>query len=229
MTGRPTLRPTVQVLAHTVSNGMPQAAPRPTRAVLDVGDTPDVVFGVRDIMWWGTLGFVVIEGFTLAVCAVSYVYLGQNFPSWPPTGTRPPSVLVPTLHVVLMLASLPLMRWTSKAAHRFDVPKVRTGLTIATLLAAAFIALRTIELLDSLNVKWDTNAYGSAQWLVVGSHATLIAIEFVEVAGMALLFWSSRVQLKHLADAADIVFYWYFMVFGWLPLYVLCFLAPHWV
>ena len=226
MTG-PRLRPTVQLPTHSTPAGMPLAAPRPTRAVLDVADTPDVVFGVRDIMWWGTLGFVVIEGFTLAVCAVSYVYLGQNFPSWPPPGTRPPSLLVPTLQVVLMLASLPMMRWTEKAAHRLDAAGVRQGLTMAVLFGAGFIALRTIELLDSLNVKWDTNAYGSAQWLVVGSHATLIAVEFVEVVGMALLFWSSRAQRKHFSDAADIVFYWYFMVLAWLPLYVLCFLAPH--
>ena len=226
---RPTLRPTVQVATHPAPAGMPQAAPRPTRPVLDVADTPDVVFGHRDIMWWGTLGFIVIEGFTLAVCAVSYVYLGQNFQSWPPTGTRAPSRLVPTLQVGLMLSSIPMLRWTDRAAHRFDVAKVRTGLTLAAIIGAAIVALRTIELLDSLNVKWDTNAYGSAQWLVVGSHATLIIIEFVEVLGMALLFWSSRVQRRHLADASDIVFYWYFMVFAWLPLYVLCFLAPHWV
>lgn len=221
----PTMRPTVQVAVP----GSGRATPRPTRPVLDVSELPDVVFGTRDIMWWGTVGFAVIEGFTLAICAVSYVYLGQNFQSWPPIGTRPPSLLVPTIQVAVMLLSIPGMYLTDRAARRQDLAKVRIGLTVGALFAAAFVALRAVELLSSLNVKWDANAYGSAQWLVVGSHATLILVEFMEVTGTALLFWSSRAQRKHFGDASDLVLYWYFMVLGWLPLYVLCFLAPHWV
>jgi len=221
----PAMRPTVQVAVP----GSGRAAARPARPVLDVADLPDVVFGVRDIMWWGTLGFAVIEGFTLAICAVSYVYLGQNFHSWPPTGTRAPDVLVPSIQVAVMLLSLPFVRWMQKSARRFDARRVRIGLTVATLFSAVVSALRAVELLGSLNVKWDTNAYGSAQWLVVGSHATLLAVQFIEVAGMALIFWLGKAQRKHFSDASDVAFYWYFIVLAWLPLYVLCFLAPHWV
>jgi heme/copper-type cytochrome/quinol oxidase subunit 3 len=219
------MRPTVQVAVP----GSGRAAVRPTRPVLDLAELPDVVFRSRDIMWWGTLGFAVIEGFTLAICAVSYVYLGQNFQSWPPQGTRNPDVLVPTIQVAVMLLSLPFVRWMEVGAHRFDAARVRIGLTVATLFSAAVCALRAVELLASLNVKWDTNAYGSAQWLVVGSHATLLAVQFIEVAGMALVFWLGKAQRKHFSDASDVAFYWYFIVLVWMPLYVLCFLAPRWV
>ena len=37
--------------------------------VVELSELPDVVFGPRDLMWWGTLGFMVIEGFTLVLCA----------------------------------------------------------------------------------------------------------------------------------------------------------------
>ena len=43
---------------------------RQTRAVDDVAHLPDSAFGHRDLMWWGTVGFMVIEGFTLALGAV---------------------------------------------------------------------------------------------------------------------------------------------------------------
>jgi cytochrome c oxidase subunit I+III len=201
---------------------------RPTRAVLDVSDVPDVVFGERDIMWWGTLGFVVIEGFTLALCAVVYVYLSQNFDAWPPPGTPLPSLGAPTAQVGLMLLSLPLMAWMQRGARRFELGRVRVGLTVAALFGLAFVALRAVELVSSLNVKWDTNAYGSAQWLVLGAHATLLLIELVEVGGMAAMFWLAPVEDKHFSDAADAAFYWYFMVLAWLPLYVLCFWVPRW-
>jgi heme/copper-type cytochrome/quinol oxidase subunit 3 len=202
---------------------------RRLRSTIDLRELPDVVFGPRDMMWWGTLGFVLIEGFTLVLCAAVYVYLQQNFSSWPPEHTPLPSLGAPTLQVVLMLVSIPVLMWTSKQALRFDLGKVRIGLIVATLFNMAFVALRAVELLVSLNVKWDTNAYGSAQWLILGAHATLLAVELVEVGGMALIFWIAPIEEKHFSDVTDMAFYWLFMVLSWIPLYVLCFLVPRWI
>lgn len=205
------------------------AAQTKLRSVMDLRALPDVVFGPRDIMWWGTLGFVLIEGFTLLLCAAAYIYVTQNFSTWPPQNTPLPSLVVPSVQVVVMLVSMLPARWTGQAAHRYDLGKVRIGLTIATAFAIAIVGLRAWELLVSLNVKWDTNAYGSVQWLVLGAHATLLAVELVEIAGMMLIFWLAPVEEKHMSDVADMVFYWYFMVLSWLPLYVLCFWLPRWL
>jgi len=199
------------------------------RGVMDLRALPDVVFGPRDIMWWGTLGFVLIEGFTLVLCAAAYVYVTQNFSTWPPEHTPLPSLVAPSIQVLVMLASLIPARWTARAAKRYDLGAVRIGLTVATAFAIAIVGLRAWELLVSLNVKWDTNAYGSVQWLVLGAHATLLAVELVEIAGMMLIFWFAPVEEKHMSDVADMVFYWYFMILSWLPLYVLCFWLPRWL
>jgi heme/copper-type cytochrome/quinol oxidase subunit 3 len=207
----------------------PTHAPRATRTVLDVSELPDTAFGSRDIVWWGTLGFVVIEGFTLALCAVVYLYLMQNADAWPPTGTLEPSLGVPTVQAVAMLLSLPLAVWMGRVARRCDLAKTRIALTAGTLVCAVLLTLRLVELIGSLNVQWDTNAYGSAQWLVVVSHGTLLLFQFVEIAGIAIAFWFASLEQKHFSDAADAAFYWIFMVLAWPPLYVLCFLVPRWV
>ena len=199
------------------------------RAVMDLRGLPDVVFGPRDLMWWGTFGFVVIEGFTLALCAAAYIYVTQNFSTWPPENTPLPSVVAPTMQVLVMLVSLIPATWTARAAKRYDLGAVRIGLTIATAFAITIVGLRAWELLVSLNVKWESNAYGSVQWLVLGAHATLLAVELVEIGGMMLIFWFASVEEKHMSDVADMVFYWYFMVLSWLPLYVLCFWLPRWL
>ena len=62
----------------------------PVRA-LDVSTLPTTVFGHRSHMWWGTLGFMLIEGTTLLVCVASYFYLRLNFTTWPKlvTGKTP--------------------------------------------------------------------------------------------------------------------------------------------
>jgi cytochrome c oxidase subunit I+III len=202
---------------------------RRPRAVFDVSELPDVCFGPRDIMWWGTVGFMLIEGFTLVLCAVVFVYLQQNFAAWPPPGTPRPSLGGPIAQVVVMLASLPVARWTDRSAHAFDLGRVRIGMTLASLIGAICVGIRTVELLVSLNVRWDTNAYGSAQWLVVGSHSTLLIIEWAEVVGITLMFWLAPIERKHFSDVSDAVAYWYFMVGTWIPLAVLCYLVPRWI
>lgn len=199
------------------------------RIAMDVSHLPTHAFGARDIMAWGTTGFVVIEGFTLVLCAVVYVYLRKNFSEWPPAGTMRPDVVVPTIFAVLMVLSLGIMKWLDEVAHRYDLAKVRLGLTLAACICAVFVGLRVWELTQSLNVWWDANAYGSAQWLVVGAHGSLLAIQLVEVAGMAAIFWLGPVERKHFSDASDIAYYWMFIVASWIPLYVMCFLLPHWI
>ena len=201
----------------------------PRRVVLDVSLLPRTVFGARDMLWWGTLAFVIVEGFTLVICATAYLYLRKNFATWPPEAIPRPSVIAPSIHAVLMLASLPVLAWTARRAEEFDLGKVRLGLTIAVAFSLAFCALRAWELTQSLNVRWDVNAYGSAQWLVLGSHATLLAVQLVEVLGMAGIFWLGPVEKKHFSDATDIAFYWNFIVVSGVLVYVLCFWLPYWI
>lgn len=198
------------------------------RVAADVSALPTNAFGVRDIMAWGTMGFVVVEGFTLVVCAFAYLYLTKNFSEWPPAGTLRPSIVVPTIHAAFMLLTLVLMRWIDRVAHQRDLSRVRLGLTLASGASAVMVGLRVWELTQSLNVRWDANAYGSVQWLIVGSHGTLLAVQLIEIVGMAGIFWLGPVERKHFSDAADIAFYWIFIVVSWIPLYMLCYLVPHW-
>jgi cytochrome c oxidase subunit III len=198
----------------------------PLRPTIDVSSLPDVSFGQQNLVWWGTLGFVVIEGFTLAMCAVVWIYLAQSMGQWPPYGTPRPTLMASTILVVAMLLSLLLMRWIRKAARRYDYARTRLGVTIATLVCTIFVSLRMVELTRSLHVWWDTNAYGSAQWLILGAHGTLLLMQLVEMGGIALAFWFGNIEKKHFSDADDAVFYWYFMVAAWIPLYGLCFLVP---
>jgi heme/copper-type cytochrome/quinol oxidase subunit 3 len=193
--------------------------------LLDVAELPDLAFGVRDIMWWGTAGFVVIEGTTLALCVVVYLYLWKNFHTWPPAGTERPGLVAATVQLALMLGSLPFLRRLDGAAKALDLQRVRRLLVVASLLIVAMTVVRGFELAE-LHVRWNQNAYGSAQWLVVGTHATLLLVEMVEVLGITAIFWFAPVEWKHFSDVADVAFYWMFLVLAWVPIYVLNYLGP---
>ena len=195
------------------------------RGVVDVSRLPTATFGPRDMMWWGTAGFIAIEGTTLFACAVSYCYLRLSSETWPPQHTLRPALLWPTVQVVAMALSNVVMWRLQRSARRADLSGVRWAMVIASILGCLFLALRWQEFL-SLNVRWDTNAYGSIAWVTLGFHATLLLLQAVESIVFTIFLFGSHIEQKHFSDAYDTAFYWYFMTGSWIVLYVIVFLSP---
>ena len=194
-------------------------------STIDVSHLPSTTFGSRELVWWGTLGFLLIEGTTLFICVVSYLYLLRNEATWPPEHTLRPDVFWPTVHVALLLVSNVVAVLADRAARRFALGRLRLMLAILIGVAAISVALRWVDLL-SLNVRWDTNAYGSVVWLTAGLHGTLIAAELGELAVMLALLSGPRREDKHYSDASDVAFYWYWLTALWVPLYFMLYLSP---
>lgn len=199
---------------------------KPTRAVANVAELPTTTFGHRSLMWWGTLGFIVIEGSTLFICVMSYFYLRRNFSTWPPEHVFRPALLVPTVQAVLMLASNIPMIGVDRGARRLDLAAVRRGMVICSFLAIVMTILRWFEF-KSLNVGWDSNAYGSAAWATLTAHGTLLVFELVETVTFTVLLFVGPVEERDLAGASDNALYWYFMTGVWIPLYAIVFLSPY--
>jgi cytochrome c oxidase subunit I+III len=194
-------------------------------AILDASRLPTTTFGHRNHMWWGTLGFMLIEGTTLFVCIASYFYLRLNFAAWPPEHTLRPSLLWPTIHVGALLASLVPAALLDRAAHRLDLSSVRRWLVVLSLFGLAFLFLRWQDFL-ALNVRWDTNAYGSVAWATAGFHATILVLQVVETWVFTLFMFVGDIAEKHFSDASDSTFYWYFFAGSWVPLYAMLYLSP---
>ena len=199
---------------------------KPLRPAGDVARLPTVTFGQRSLMWWGTVGFMVVEGWTLALCVAAYLYVRQNFETWPPLRTPDPDLLLPTVNLVLMLLSLWPAYMAQKAPKRLDEGGVKLWLTIGGFGSLPILVIRWFELW-ALNVRWDTNAYGSAAWVIVGVHSTLLLLDIGDTIGFALFYWiRDKMPVKSMSDVSDNSFYWYFMVATWIPLYVLLYLGP---
>jgi len=203
--------------------------PAPQQSLGDVAELPTVTFGHRSLMWWGTLGFMVIEGWTLALITAMYFYLRQNFHSWPPLiNGQPltPSLTIPTINLIVMLVSMAPAYLAARAAKRLDEGGVKLWLLISSLISLVIPVLRWYELW-ALNVRWDTNAYGTAAWTIVGTHASLLVLDVADTLGLTLLYWVRRMPIKAMSDVADNSFYWYFMVLVWVPLYLIVYVGPH--
>ena len=200
---------------------------RRERVVADVSRLPTVVYGMRNLVAWGTTGFMIIEGFSLALCAVTYVYLRKNTAVWPPHGTQLPQLLMPTINMAVMVLSLPLALWTKHRAERMETRPTRIGLVLSGIVGLVVFGLRLTEF-ASLHTQWNSSAYGSIAWTIIGFHATLILIDVYDTWGLAAIMFL-RPESKWYPEVADNSLYWVFTVVVWIPLYFLVYFGPRWL
>lgn len=191
----------------------------------DVARLPNNVFGPRDIMWWGTVSFMVIEGFTLALCVVAYIYLIRKESSWPPEGTPLPDTLPFVLQTIVLLLGVVAAYMADRAAMRLDQRKLKWVLLVSSVLGIVSLAIRGLEF-GALHVRWDENAYGSAIWVIVGFHTTLLLPDVIDGIALTVLAWQGPLRAKYIVAASDNASYWYFLTGTWIVTTAILLLTP---
>jgi heme/copper-type cytochrome/quinol oxidase subunit 3 len=194
------------------------------RAALDVSPLPTFAFGHRSILWWATMGLIAIEGTVFALLIASYLFLRWRVPDWPPA-VAPPGLLWGTLSTVLLLASMIPNELAKRAAERLDVGGIRRWIAVCLLFGFGFVVLRGLEF-TTLNVWWDTNAYGSVVWTLLGMHTAHILTDLGDTAVLAVMIYRGHTNGQRLVDISENALYWYFVVLGWLPIYAVLYFAP---
>jgi cytochrome c oxidase subunit 3 len=195
------------------------------RVVASVESLPTEVFGPGNVTWWAALGGEVIEGFVLALGVFTLLYLRHAASDWPPLHTPLPSLRAPLLNLALMAVSLTAAWGAARAAREERRFPTAVGLVCHALLGTAILVVRYYEC-RALNVRWDTNAYGSITWALLFSHGYMALFDVFDTAGLAFLFLRVEPEHQHYADVTENSFFWYFVVATWVPLFVLIFLAP---
>jgi heme/copper-type cytochrome/quinol oxidase subunit 3 len=185
---------------------------------LDASALPSWRFSHHSLMWWGTLGIMAIEGTVFALTVMAYFYLRSHSATWPMTAP-PPDLFWGTLNTAIMFASLVPNHFAKKAGERHDVRGVRLWLGIGLVFALAFLVVRCFEF-AGLNVRWDSNAYGSVVWLLMGFHTAHLATDFYDSVVLEVLFFTGPLDGKRFVDVSENSFYWYFVVWAWLPIYL---------
>jgi cytochrome c oxidase subunit III len=188
------------------------------RSVLDLSMLPLHGLGAASVTWWGTLGFMLIEGTGFALVIAVYLYLMSLAPSWP-LNARPPDLLPGTLITIVLLISLVPNILLSRWAEQQDLRKVRIGMIVMSVLGIVPLIIRVFEF-PALHIQWDANAYGSIVWTLLGLHTTHILTDLVDTLVLAaLMFTRHGGNPRRFGDVQDNAMYWNFVVGTWLPLY----------
>lgn len=183
---------------------------------INVARLPTYVYGSRSMMWWGTMGLMLIEGTVFAITVVVYFYLRSHSSTWPVNPA--PDLFWGGLNTAIMLGSL-LPNWLAKrAAEREDRRGAQRWLIACLVFALAFLVVRVFEF-GALNTRWDSNAYGSVVWMLLALHTTHLVTDTIDTAVLAALMFTGPLEGKRFVDVSENAMYWYFVVGSWLPIY----------
>jgi cytochrome c oxidase subunit III len=195
--------------------------------VVDVSDLPDHAFGHHGLIWWGSTGFMVIEGSMFAIVLVAYFYLRLRVPAWPPS-LPDPSLGPGVIGTAILLASCIPNHFTKIAAEKYDLRRVQIGMSICILFAALAVVARAYEF-GALNASWDTNAYASITWVLLALHTSHLVTDLLDTAVLAAIVFTKEVDGPRFVDVSENAMYWYFVVGSWIPVYLTIYFAPRWL
>ena len=194
------------------------------REVLDVSRLPAYAFGSRSEVSFGTAGFIAIEGMMFALLIASYLHLRARNTVWP-MGVAPPDLFWGTVSLIVLFLSAVPNQLAKKAAERLDLPKVRLWMSTCLVFGAVLLLIRLMEF-RSLNVAWDTNAYGSLVWALLGFHAFHLVTDVGDTAVLAAVMVVGPLEESRFVDVSENAYYWYFVIAAWVPIYVVLYLVP---
>lgn len=205
---------------------MTRPTTRGVRFTEDLSDLPTHKFGPSSITWWGIMGFMIIEGTAFALAFAVYFFLMGHEQGWPPEGRAAPDLLAGTLFTILMVVSEIPNTMTKKAALAHDVGNVRRLLPLMVAIGAVLLVIRGFEF-NSLNIRWDDNAYGSIIWALLLLHTTHILTDWFDTAVLAVLVQTVvGYEGRRLEDVDENAMYWRYVWLLWLPIYLMIYWIP---
>jgi cytochrome c oxidase subunit I+III len=195
---------------------------------LDVRDLPDQgAFGPSGLIWWGTTGYMVIEGSMFVMVLIVYFYLRLRVEAWPPS-LPDPSLFYGTLNLAVLIVSLVPNHLAKVAAERFDGEGARLWLLVSALVGVLLVAIRGLEF-TALNCRWDDSAYGSIVWALLILHTTHLLTDVGDTSVLTALAFSRPLTKRRFVDVSENGLYWYFIAAWWIPVYLVVYFAPRWL
>jgi cytochrome c oxidase subunit 3 len=199
------------------------------RALVDVSGLPKEEFSHGATIWWGNLLMCVIEGMAFALSIAAYFYIRRKFDTWPPEPTRLPTLRVATVNLINLIVSVLPFWYAARLARAFAPPlRIAKWLLLGVAMGLAAVAMRFYEF-GAIHSRYDSNAYGSVVWLLLGMHMAHLIAGSLEPLTIAAVLIKGPVEEKHFVDVTVAAFYWYFVVISWIVIFGVVFIGPRYL
>lgn len=195
--------------------------------VIDVSGTPTVAFGASSAAWWAQWGMIAVEGTVFGLAIACYFYYRTRINEWPP-GLLPPALALGTVNLgILLLSEIP--NWLVRTrSERGDLSMMRIGLGIIVALGIVSIVIRYLEF-PALNCSWESNAYGSIVWTLLGLHTFHLIAETGESIVLLVALFTGPLEGRRYNDVNVNTIYWDFVVVSWIVIYLVIYWCARWL
>lgn len=188
-------------------------------ADFDASQLPDYSSSIRTTIWWGIVGLIVVEMTVFVTLIASFFYLQSNHAVWPPSGTAPPGLLLPTIATLILIASTIPIYFADKAIKQDNARPLKTLPILSVILAIGFLIIKAYEY-SHIGFRWDTHSYGSLVWTMMGFHTAHVLAVVLKT--FVIIYLARRNYFNYERRIAITVngLYWYFVAIIWIPLYL---------
>jgi cytochrome c oxidase subunit III len=201
---------------------------RSLQFVGDLSHLPAHGHSHRSLTWWGMMGLILVEGTALALAVAAYLYLSGHETAWPPQRLLPSPGWGTVFTVILLLSFVPNML-LNRRAEQEQLGPVRLWLVVMTIVGFLLAGIRYFEF-AAMHVAWSDSAYGSIVITLLGLHTVHLLTDLYDTVVLAVLMFTRHANSgRRFVDVAENAIYWNFVIYVWLPIYVLLYFAPRWL
>ena len=201
---------------------------RPLHFAGDLSHLPAHGHSHRSLTWWGMMGLICVEGTALALAAAAYLYLSGHETAWPPHRVLASPGWGTAFTIIVLLSFLPNLL-LNRRAEQEQLGPVRVWLVVMTLVGFLLVAIRYFEF-AAMHVVWSDSAYGSIVITLLGLHTVHLVTDLYDTAVLTVLMFTRHANSgRRFVDVAENAIYWNFVIYVWLPIYVLLYFAPRWL
>jgi cytochrome c oxidase subunit 3 len=201
---------------------------RPLQFAGDLSHLPEHGHSHRSLTWWGMMGLICVEGIALGLAAAAYLYLSGHEPNWPPYRVLPSLGWGIAFTTILVLSFVPNML-LNRRAEQEQIGPVRLWLIVMTLIGVVLVAIRWFEF-RAMHVRWSDSAYGSIVITLLALHTVHLVTDLYDTIVLTVLMFTRHGDKgRRYVDVAENAIYWNFVIYVWLPIYVLLYFGPRWL
>ena len=180
----------------------------------------------KPLAWWGMIVTITTESMIFVGLLASYGFLRASAQTWPPPGIPLPEIPKTAIFSALLIGSSLPVWWAERGIKRGDVTRLRIGMAVAWLMAAAFVGNSIKDFLD-LTFGWSSNAYGSIFYATVGLHLAHVIVALILSIGVQAKAWMGRYDEDHYLTVEVVSLYWHFVDVVWVFVFATLFLSEH--
>jgi heme/copper-type cytochrome/quinol oxidase subunit 3 len=201
---------------------------RPLQFAGDLSQLPTHGHSHRSLTWWGMMGLICVEGTALALAAAAYLYLSGHEHAWPPQLLLPSPGWGTAFTIIVLLSFVPNLLLKRRAEEE-RLGAVRLWLVAMTAVGFVLVAIRYIEF-AAMHVTWSDSAYGSIVITLLGLHTVHLVTDLYDTVVITVLMFTRHANSgRRFVDVAENAIYWNFVIYVWLPIYMLLYFAPRWL